>query len=368
MGGLVGWLERRFNLTELFSLLTSLGLLPVELDSRKPLREALREALAGPMPSYARWPRVLGILSVFLFLFVAATGLMLSLYYQPTPSEAYGSVTTIVRDVSSGWFVHQVHWWAAQALLLILLVRLWRFFFQGLYRAPREGLWIVALLLFLVAIHADMTGRLLGWSAQGYWTTVRSLEILYELPLLGPILSFLAGGPEVDSLALIRFYFMHVAILPLMLLALFYLGASAVRRVGLSELTGDTASGAAAWRRYLYNLLILAVLILGALVTLATLAPLPFDAIADPFHTPPGSRPPWYLLASHGLMESFPAIVPRWARALVIEAILAVCLLLPFLAPRDTPRNRRLMTAIGIAVLAAWLLFTWHGYRIEAAP
>src|SRR5688572_12745233 len=110
-------LERRFNLTEMFSLLTSFGLFPAEVDTRKPLRLALREALSQPMASYACWPRVLGILSVLLFGFMAVTGLMLMFYYQPTPNQAHESVTLLVRDVSFGAFVHQCHSWGSVAFV-----------------------------------------------------------------------------------------------------------------------------------------------------------------------------------------------------------------------------------------------------------
>lgn len=236
MSRVIAWLEQRFNLTEIFSFLTNFGLFPTELDTRKPVAEAIREALSRPLLSYARWPRILGILSFLLFLFLGLTGLMLAFYYQPSPGMAYESVTILVRDVSFGWFVHQIHGWAAHALLLILLVRAWRFFFQGMYKTPREAFWIVAVLTFLVAIHADMTGRLLSWTASGYWSTVRALEILYALPGLGSLFAFLIGGHTIDAIVLVRFYFLHVAIFPLLLLALFFLNFSAVRRVGLSAL------------------------------------------------------------------------------------------------------------------------------------
>ncbi len=245
---LIDWLEARFNLTEIVSLFTSFGLFPTELDSTRPLRESIEEAFRKPVPSYARWPRVLGILSFSLFLFLGVTGVMLAFYYQPTPAEAYGSVTTIVRDVHFGWFVHQVHRWAAQILLLILLLRLVRFYFQGLYRSPREALWIVAVLTFALATHADLTGRLLLWDERGYWTTIRGLEILFALPVLGPMFSLIIGGRSVESLALTRFYILHIAILPAMLLALFYLHFSGVRRLGLSSLPGETRSGAAVYK------------------------------------------------------------------------------------------------------------------------
>lgn len=367
--GAVGrWLESRFNLTEMFSFLTNFGLFPSELDTRKPLRDAIDEALERPIPSYARWPRVLAILALLLLGFLMLTGIMLAFYYQPTPSEAYESTTVIVRDVSFGWFVHQVHGWAAHALLLVLLVRIWRFYFQGLYKPPREALWVIAVLIFLAATHADLTGRLLGWTGQGYWTTVRAIEILYSLPVLGGLFAYLIGGTSVDSLVLTRFYFLHVAVWPTVLLMLLYLNSSGVRRVGLSGSAEGRAGGRPAYTRYLYSLLIMTIVVLGVLVSLATLLPASFDKVADPFSTPPGSRPPWYLLASYGFMEAFPTWVPRAARALLLEAILAACLLVPFLdrsrSKADEPR--RAAIAVGVAVLVMWLLFSWYGYRLEA--
>jgi quinol-cytochrome oxidoreductase complex cytochrome b subunit len=367
---LTRWIEKRFNLTEMFSFLTNFGIFPAELDTSLPLREAIDDALRHPMPSYARWPRVLGLLSVLLFAFLAITGLMLAFYYQPAPTEAYESVTIIVRDVSFGWFVHQIHGWAADAFLLILLLRGWRFYFQGLYKPPREALWIVAIVTFLAATHADLTGRLLGWDAQGYWNAVRAVDMLYSLPVLGPLFAFVVGGNVVDSLVLLRFYFLHVAILPMLLTALFFLHFSGVRRVGLSNLPEENPSGPRVYRVYLYNVLILTVLIFGTLVTLATIVPAAFEKVADPFSTPPGARAPWYLLASHGFLESFPSFVPRWVRGLALESILAVCILVPFIdrSRSRTARERRLANAIGLLVLLVWLLFTWIGYRMEVGP
>lgn len=368
-GSLIAWIEERFNLTEIVSLLTIYGLFPAEIDTRRPLREALREALDRPLPSYARWPRVLGILSLLLFVILAVTGAMLAFYYQPTASDAYESVTTLVRDVDFGWFVHQVHGWGALLFVMILLARIVRFYFQGMYKAPREALWIVAVLTFLGALHADLTGRLLVWDAQGYWTTVRGLEILYALPVFGPALAFLVGGTGIDSLVLTRFYFLHVVLIPVALLILFYLNFSGVRRVGLSLLEGEARpGGAAAYKAYLCNLSILAVLVFGVLVTLATLLPAPFGQAADPFSTPPGARPPWYLLAPHAVMESLPSMLPRALRGSLVAAFLAVLTLLPFLdrSAARSPRERRMAIALGAVAVLAWAALTWHGYRLEA--
>jgi quinol-cytochrome oxidoreductase complex cytochrome b subunit len=367
---LIAWLEERFNLTEIVSFLTCFGLLPAEIDTRKSLRDAMDEALHRPLPSYSRWPRVLGILSLLLFAFLGLTGAMLAFYYEPTVSGAYASVTTLVRDVSFGWFVHQVHGWGAQLLLLILMVRIWRFYAQGMYKPPREAIWILAVLLFLVAIHADLTGRLLPWDGDGYWTTVRGLEILFALPILGPLSAFLVGasGTRIDALVLIRFYFLHVLVLPGVMVILLYLNFSGVRRVGLSHVSGEPRSGGPALLKvHLYNLLILVVLVFGILVSLATILPAPYTSVADPFTTPPGVRPPWYLLASYAVLESFPSYVPRALRGLVVELILAATLLLPFVdrSPGRAPGERRLALLAGAAVLGAWGLLTWLGYHME---
>jgi ubiquinol-cytochrome c reductase cytochrome b subunit len=368
-GSLRGWLEQRFNLTEMFSFLTSFGLFPTELDARRPLKDALAEALSKPFPSYARWPRVLGILSILLFLFLGVTGTMLAFYYQPTAGEAYASVTTLVRDVNFGSFVHHTHGWGARLLILILLVRAWRFYFQGMYKAPREALWVVSILVFLAAVAADFTGRLLPWDQHGYWQTIRGLEVLRTLPAAGSLLDLFAGGTSPDNLVLLRFYFFHVIVLPLLILMLIYLNFSTVRRVGLSFAPGESRTGSGVFKVHLYNLLILTALIFGCLVTLATLLPSPYLGAADPFTTPAHVRPPWYLLASHAFLQSLPSLMPAWLRGLVLEIILACCLLLPFLdrSPGRTFSQRRWAMIAGAAVLALWLVFTWMGYRMEGS-
>jgi quinol-cytochrome oxidoreductase complex cytochrome b subunit len=364
---LVTWLEQRFNLTEMLSLLASFGVFPAELDTRLPFRAALRDAWRRPLPSYARWPRVLGLLSFLLFLFLVTTGALLAVYYQPTESEAYRAGTAIVRDVTFGWFIHQMHRWSARLLIVILLVRLWRFFLQGTYKAPREAVWMAAVVTFLAATQADLTGRLLTWTTSGYWTTVRALEVIHALPVLGPVLMFLSGGTTPDSLFLTRFYVLHIAMLPAVLLVLFYLHFNGVRRVGLSHAASESRTGGESARVQMINMIILAALVFGGLVTLVTLAPTPFEPAADPALTPPGVRPPWYLLAPHAIIEMTSAVLPRWAGGLVVEAILLVILVLPSLdtSAGRSLRERRIAVALGLVVLAAWLALTWHGYSLE---
>jgi len=361
---LLGWIEARVNLSEIASFLSVFGLLPTELDTRKPLREAMREAMSQPLPSYARWPRVLGIVAFILFLFLGLTGTLLAFYYQPTANEAYGSVTSIARDVSFGNLIGQVHRWAAILFLIVLGVRVVRFFFGGLYGHGREIIWMTAVITFVVGSFADLSGRLLPWDARGYWTTVRAREVTDALPGLGSLLGFLIGGRTLDSLVLTRVYVMHIVIFPILLLGLFYAHFSSVRRVGMSRVDAPPASRS--FRVALYDMMLLVIFLIGGLITLAVLLPHGFDVVADPLATPPNARPPWYLLAPHALQQAFPAVVPAFVRGLFLELIFAVVLLLPFLdrSGGSGPQRRRLLL-LGGAICAFWVILTLVGWRLE---
>jgi quinol-cytochrome oxidoreductase complex cytochrome b subunit len=358
-------IEERLNVTEIVSFLTLFGLLPTELDSRKPVREALREALSQPLPSYARWPRILGILAFILFLFLALTGTMLAFYYQPTATDAYSSVTSIARDVSFGNLVLQVHRWGAVLFLIILATRVLRFFFGGLYGRGRELIWMFAILTFVVAAMADMSGQVLPWDAGGYWSTVRAREVIAAFPLIGPLFTFLIGGPGLDSLVLTRFYVLHIAVLPLMIVGLFYLHFSSVRRVGMSRVIAPSASRS--FRVAIYDMTLLIVFMVGGLITLAVITPYPFDVPADPLSTPPNALPPWYLLAPHALLQALPEVFPPFVRGILLEAGFVFVLCLPYVdrtGGAAGPRRRAYVIA-GIVACIAWVVFTWLGWLLE---
>lgn len=366
---LTDWLERQINLTEMFSALSIFGLFYTEVDTRKPLREALREALGRPLPSYARWPRILGLLAVVLLGFEALTGALLTLYYRPTAGEAYASVRTIVRDVPFGWFVHQIHRWGAQLLLAVLVLRLARFFLGGLHRAPREILWIAAGALFMAGAHLELSGRLLTWDAESFWSSTRGLEVLHDVPLAGDLLALFLGGRGVGDLALLRSYVLHVLLLPALFVFLLYVNFATVRRVGLSpEGDGGASGGAERYRAHLYNLAILITVMFAVLVTLAVLLPAPFRGEADPFATPAGVRPPWYLLGAYGFLEMLPGTVPRRLGGSILAALLALFACLPFLdrAPAAGGGARlRAGRILGLALFAAWIACSLYGLLLD---
>lgn len=365
-GRVLDWLEVRLNITEIFSFLTNFGLFTAELDTKKPLRAALAEALARPMPSYARWPRVLGILTMLLFLLQCLTGTLLALYYRPTPEAAYDSVRMIVRDVTLGWFVQQVHFWGSALLIVILLIRLLRFFYDAIYKPPRELLWVIGFLLFIATTHADFTGKVMTFDSRNYWAATRSLEIFSHLPVVGSLFVFLAGGGDLSEVTLVRFYLAHIFILPTVLFILFYLHFQGVRHLGLSHREGERSEGGRlVYHRYLLNLSILLTVVFALLVTVAVLLPHPFAAPPDFLSTPPGARPPWYLLPVYGFFELLPRWVPTpFKGSLVVLLGIGICLL-PFLdrSASVQPAGRKGVIIVGAIMLLLALLLGVYGYQ-----
>ena len=223
---------------------------------------------------------------------------------------------------------------------------------------------MVSVLTFVIATIADLSGRLLPWDARGYWTMIRAREVTDGLPVIGPLSTFLVGGTGLDSLILTRFYVLHILVLPVTLLVLFYVHFSSVRRVGLSHV--DAAPVKRSLQVALYDVVLLVVFLIGGLVTLTVLWPHPFDAVADPLSTPPNARPPVYLLAPHALQQMLPPFVPAFVRGLLIEGLFAVVLLLPFIDRKGVAGvQRRPLIIAGAVACVLWILLTGWGWMIE---
>lgn len=362
--GWVAWLEHRLNLTEIFSFLSHFGLVYTAVDNTRPVREVVHEVARTPVPSYTRGPRVLGLLVVILFGLEVVTGVLLAYYYRPTPEAAFESTRDIVRDLPLGWLMHQLHAWGAWLLAVIVVARLVRFFWDGLYRAPREVLWWSAVAMAWLVLQSDFTGKLLTWDSHAYWSAVRGMEVVFALPVVGPVLAFLLGGRAINENVLLRFYVLHLLVLPTAFAVFLYLTVATLRRVGLSPVMEPRVRGVTTLRDHLYGMAILTVLMLGVLATLAVMAPFRFGAAADPYSTPAGVRPPWYMLAPYAIIVYAPG--PTWLLGLGLVAIAFAVLLLPLWIPRvagdqNTPRVR----VVGIVALAAWAALSVAGALLE---
>jgi quinol-cytochrome oxidoreductase complex cytochrome b subunit len=358
---IVEWLEQRVNLTEIFSIVTNFGIVYTPVDTRRPLREAMTELAETPLVSYAQWPQVLGLLTALLFALEAVTGVLLAFYYHPTSEGAYASTAGIVRDVPLGWFVHQMHNWGAYLLIAVVVLRVLRFFWDRLYEAPREMLWITAVLLMWVVLQLDFTGRLLPYDVKSYWSAMRGLEIVCSQPVVGPFISFVLGGHVITENVLLRCYVLHVVVLPLIYLVGIYLTFATMRRIGIHvSAEGGDLSKRTTWRKHTLDFIIFQLLLFAGLVTLATLLPFRFHGPADPFSTPAGTRPPWYLLSVYTLNQYIPG--PTWIAGTLM---LLFGLALPVVPLWSAANPQRLGAArlrqAGLALFSVWAVLTVLG-------
>jgi quinol-cytochrome oxidoreductase complex cytochrome b subunit len=175
----------------------------------------------------------LGIITAILFGVLIFTGVLLMFYYVPSVERAYPAMKEIQLSVALGQFTRNMHRWAAHLMVLIAILHMARVFYTGAYKPPREFNWIVGVVLFLLTLGASFTGYLLPWDQLAYWAITVGTNIASYAPVAGSAArTMLLGGTEVGQNALIRFYTLHVAVLPLLITLLISLHVWRVRKDG----------------------------------------------------------------------------------------------------------------------------------------
>jgi quinol-cytochrome oxidoreductase complex cytochrome b subunit len=206
------------------------------LDERFDVRIPLEAFLKKPVPKHAiRWYFCLGGITFALFVIQGVTGILLSLYYKPTPEQAYDSILFIMNNVRFGWLIRSIHSWSASLMIAFCVAHMLRVFITGAYKKPRELNWVAGVVLLLMTLAFGFTGYLLPWDQKALWGSTVGSEILGVVPLIGPwLLGLLRGGADITGLTLTRFYGGHMLVLPAV--TFLFLGAHFViiRRQGIS--------------------------------------------------------------------------------------------------------------------------------------
>jgi cytochrome b6 len=158
----------------------------------------------------------LGTLSVGCFLLLVITGVVLMFYYHPSVPQAYADMKDLQFVVSAGVFLRNLHRWTAQAMVFVVFAHMFKVFYRGAYRPPREFNWVIGVILLIFTLLLSYTGYLLPWDQLSYWAITVGANILSSVPILGPRVRFLLlGGHTVNANALLRFYVLHCLVLPL---------------------------------------------------------------------------------------------------------------------------------------------------------
>jgi cytochrome b6 len=206
------------------------------LDERFDVRIPLEAFLRKPVPKHAiRWYFCLGGITFALFAIQGVTGILLSLYYRPTPEQAYESILFIMNNVRFGWLIRSIHHWSASLMIATCVAHMLRVFITGSYKNPRELNWVAGVFLLLLTLAFGFTGYLLPWDQRALWGSTVGSEILGVIPLVGKaLLGLLRAGAEVTGLTLTRFYGLHMLVLPV--LTFLFLGTHfiIIRRQGIS--------------------------------------------------------------------------------------------------------------------------------------
>jgi quinol-cytochrome oxidoreductase complex cytochrome b subunit len=303
-----------------------------------------------------------GGITLFLFGVQVVTGTLLALYYKATPDGAYESVRFITTDVSFGWLIRSIHHWAANLMIVFLVLHLLRIFVQGAFKYPRELTWLVGVGLLILTMAFGFTGYLLPWDQKAFWATTVGTEIGGSMPFVGDqLLLLLRGGADVGEATLTRFFGIHVLVLPLLVGLLTVLHLTFVHQTGLADPTKPERRGrrpAAAededrtlpfFPNYILDEVIAWYALLAFLVIIATLLPVGLEEQADPLLTPEHIKPEWYFLGVYELLKHVPYLVG----ILVLPLGILVLAIWPFIerGPEIRPRKRLIPLLLAAVVL-----------------
>ncbi len=160
----------------------------------------------------------LGLITLYTFVILAFTGVALMFYYVPSPEQAYQRMLDLRGVVVFGGFLRALHRWSAHAMVAFAILHMMRVYLTGAHKAPREFNWVVGVILLLVTLFLSFTGYLLPWDQLAYWAIMVGTSIAGYAPVVGAEMRFiLLGDDAVGREALLRFYVLHVVVLPAVL-------------------------------------------------------------------------------------------------------------------------------------------------------
>jgi quinol-cytochrome oxidoreductase complex cytochrome b subunit len=326
----------------------------------------LRELTNEPVPNHLkRWWFCLGGTPAYLFVVQIATGILLALYYQPSPTTAYDSVRRITEEVSFGWYFRSIHKWAATFMVAAVILHQMRVYFTGAYRKPREINWMIGMCLLLCTLMVGFTGYSLVYEQLSFWGATVGANIAESTPLVGPFLKrMMLAGDSYNEATLSRFFIIHAAILPVTMVLLIGIHVVLLRLHGVTEFQfKDEPTDKPKFFRFFpdhfYTELIIGLILMIVLSALATIFPAFLGPRADPLVTPEVIKPEWFFYVVFRWLKLFSGT----AAILSTGLILFVMFTWPFIDGlfRKWRKGSELSVYIGIvAVLLIVGLTVWE--------
>lgn len=343
------------------------------LDERLPLGEVATyfSKKSVPRHKHSFW-YYFGGLTLFFFVVQVVSGILLTLYYKPSPEQAYESVQRIVNDVAYGWLVRSIHSWSANLMIGALLIHMFSAFLMRAYRKPRELMWLSGVLLLFLALGFGFTGYLLPWDTMAYFATLIGTEVPKTLPIIGTWgVGILKGSEEIGGEALTRMYSIHVVILPILTIVLvsFHILLNQVLGSSVPIGTENKNPPIRFFPNFLYRDIISWMIGFFALLTLATLLPWGLGEKADPLASAPlGIKPEWYFLPLYQTLKLVPSTILAINGELVVNMLVGagaiIWFAIPFLDRKASAGLRnRAFTVVGVLLIAYLVLTIMVAYR-----
>ncbi len=329
------------------------------VDSRLPVFSMMHHSTAGyPTPRNLNYLWNFGSLALTVLIVMVLTGFFLAMNYVPHVDLAFDSVERIMRDVNYGWLIRYLHMNGASMFFIVVYIHIFRGFYYGSYKGPREILWILGVVIMLLMMGTAFMGYVLPWGQMSLWGATVITNLFSAFPIVGEyIVTLLWGGFSVDNPTLNKFFSLHY-LLPFVIFALVFLHLWALHThksgnpLGV-EVKGDqdelpfhpyyTAKDA-------FGVGVFLIFFLGFVFFAPNFFGEPDNYIeANPLVTPPHIVPEWYFLPYYAILRAvpdnfidiwgiLPVIIP--AKTAGVIAMFASILLLMVLPWLDTSKVR----------------------------
>jgi ubiquinol-cytochrome c reductase cytochrome b subunit len=316
---------------------------------RFPVREFSQKHLTGYYaPKNFNFWYYFGSFSLLVLLNQIVTGIWLAMEYTPTADSAFASVQHIMRDVRYGWLLRFMHTTGASAFFVVIYLHMYRGLIYGSYQKPRELLWLIGMLIYIVLLAEAFTGYVLPWGQMSFWGAGVITSFASAVPFIGKYLVvWLRGDFNVSGVTLHRFFSLHVTAIPLILLLLVFFHLVALHHVGSNNPDGidikekkdmhhKPLDGIPFHPYYTVKDLMGSVVFLIVFSSVLFFAPKmggfflePDNFIpANPLQTPEHIAPVWYMTPFYAILRAIPN---KFLGLLAMAVAIALMFVLPWL-------------------------------------
>ena len=321
------------------------------VDDRLPVISMLHHsAYEYPTPKNLSYMWNFGSLAGFVLVTMILSGIFLVMNYTPHTSMAFESVERIMRDVNYGWLIRYIHMNGASMFFIVVFLHMFRGLYYGSYKAPREMLWWIGILILLAMMATAFMGYVLPWGQMSFWGATVITNLFSAFPIIGdPLVTWLWGGFSVDNPTLNRFFSLHY-LMPFIILGLVVLHVWALHSVRSNNPTGveiKTPQDSIPFHPYytikdLFGMGVFLIFFCGFVFFAPDYLGHPDNYIpANPLVTPPHIVPEWYFLPFYAILRSIDftifGIPAKLLGVLAMFASIVILFVIPWL---DTSKVR----------------------------